>query len=107
MTAIPLHGGYWDRETGVGITRRYIEFIHTNFYVNVASICRHPKLIIYYTDWHNVDEDMVTLVYHGGSWSYDIQAGVTYRDTDETPTITYDFVAPVQKKNKQDLLTLR
>ena len=55
-------------------------------------------MIIYYTDWHNVDEDSITIMYHGGGWSFDIQAGVAYRDTDETPTTAYDFVVFVQKK---------
>jgi len=59
------------------------------------------KLIIYYTDWHNVDEDMVTLVYHGGRWQSATNVGVTYRDTDETPTHVSDTIASSNMKNSQ------
>lgn len=53
-------------------------------------------LIKYYTDFHYVDEDLTAISNQGGSWTYATQAGVTYRDTDETPTITYDTVASLK-----------
>lgn len=37
------------------------------------------KDIIYYTDEHNVDEDMMTIIDQGGSWFYGIEAGVMER----------------------------
>ena len=33
----------------------------------------------YYTDEHNVDEDMMTIIDQGGSWFYGIEAGVMER----------------------------
>ena len=32
------------------------------------SKCRHWKTIKYYTDEHNVDEDLRTISLHGGDW---------------------------------------
>lgn len=40
---------------------------------------------------------MMTLTYLGGSWSYSKQAGVMYRDTDESPDYIYDYVASLKE----------
>ena len=54
----------------------------------------------YYMDWHNVDEDMTTIPYLGGSWTFGTQAGIAYRDTDESPSAgSLDYVASSNMKN--------
>ena len=35
-------------------------------------------MIIYYTDWHDVDEDMTTIPYYGGDWT-NTNAGIAHR----------------------------
>ena len=47
----------------------------------------------YYTDYHNVDEDMVTLTYLGESWSYSTRTGLMRRDVDASPAAVWDIVA--------------
>ena len=57
-------------------------------------ICRHPKLIKYYTDWHDVDEDLRTILMHGGYWVHDVFTGIAHRDMEDSPTTNYyDIVA--------------
>ena len=55
-------------------------------------------MIKYYTDWHNVDEDMLTISALGGNWDSFDHAGVVYRDTDESPA-SIIVVAPSTVKN--------
>ena len=58
------------------------------------------KLIIYYTDFHNVDEDVLTAYYLGGSWDLEDSVGISYRNTDSTPSNSLDSVASVKKINR-------
>ena len=47
----------------------------------------------YYTDWHNVDEDLTTIPYQGGQWNYGNSDGIVYRDLLDVPTNSGDDVA--------------
>ena len=47
----------------------------------------------YYTDWHGVDEDNVTISVYGGLWNIGNSAGVTYRYVFDSPTTSGDDVA--------------
>ena len=47
----------------------------------------------YYTDRHDVDEDMRTIMYQGGRWLNNTSAGITYQDTDHTSTDSFDSIA--------------
>lgn len=60
---------------------------------NVASRCRHPKLIKYYADGHDVDEDMKTIVGCGGHWNMTDWPGIACRDQYSTPIDLGDAVA--------------
>ena len=33
------------------------------------------RLIIYYTDWHDVDEDLMNMARQGGFWGHNVLAG--------------------------------
>ena len=50
-------------------------------------------MIIYYTDIHDVDEDMRTIVRLGGYWAHENWAGATYRHIVDDSTEVWDFVA--------------
>lgn len=59
----------------------------------IASRCRHLKLIKYYTDTHNVDEDSITVSYHGGRWQNGRPVGIALRELLDNPTLISDVVA--------------
>ena len=44
------------------------------------------KDIIYYTDFHNVDEDLKTVIIQGGDWVNGTALGITQRDLYSPPT---------------------
>ena len=52
-------------------------------------VIRYPtlvsRLIIYYTVYHNVDEDVLTIQLHGGNWSHENMVGVMYRQMVDPP----------------------
>ena len=55
----------------------------------------------YYTDYHDVDEDLRTLVPQGGSWWEHVGIGVAFRRMIDTPSPTdvHDDVAYKFNKN--------
>ena len=55
---------------------------------------------VYYTDFHGVDEDMMTITRYGGYWQSDTLAGITQRHVDNAPTNYYDIVAFEKKINR-------
>ena len=69
----------------------------------VASRRRHPKLIKYYTDAHDVDEDMRTISLQGGRWS-ESMTGFARRSMVDTSTATWYTVA---YKDKNTTLSAR
>ena len=48
-----------------------------------------------YTDEHDVDEDLRTILAHGGFWTYDNTAGIMYRDVRRENFYHFDVVASV------------
>ena len=54
----------------------------------------------YYTDYHDVDEELRTIIPQGGSWWENDGVGVAFRRMIDPPTITHDDVASVQKINR-------
>ena len=52
-------------------------------------------LVINYTDYHDVDEDLRTLLEQGGRWTNGGMAGITRREMYESSTNTLDIVASV------------
>ena len=59
----------------------------------IMLLRRTWKLIIYYTDYHDVDEDRVAATAQDGSWSMRNQVGVALRSLNITSTTTHDDVA--------------
>ena len=55
-----------------------------------------------YTDYHDVDEDNVTISVYGGLWNIGNSAGVTYRYVFDSPSSAWDTVASsnIQKNMK-------
>lgn len=47
----------------------------------------------YYTDSHNVDEDLRTITYQGGRWLAVSTGGITMREMYDSPTSSGDYVA--------------
>jgi len=56
-------------------------------------------LIIYYTDVHEVDEDMVTISYTSGFWSYHDQVGMMHHGLFNSPNEDHDGVASSNTKS--------
>ena len=50
-------------------------------------------MIRYYTDAHNVDEDMTTISVQGGSWNYGTATGITQRELMSDTSASGDNVA--------------
>jgi len=57
-----------------------------------------------YTDWHEVDEDLITIPFHGGHQIRDSMTGIADLDMAHTSAEFYDIVASrcctIQTKNK-------
>ena len=61
------------------------------------------KLIIHYTDGHDVDEDSMTIPHYGGWWTYGTRVGVAYRELYNAPNV----LAAVAYKDKNTTLSSR
>ena len=53
-------------------------------------------LIKYYTDEHNVDEDLVSIMLQGGWWGFGNMVGVVNRNMNDSPTVIFDVVASLK-----------
>jgi len=51
------------------------------------------RLIKYYTDAHDVDENTMTISFQGGYWTDGSKVGITHRHAGDAPTTTFEFVA--------------
>ena len=52
------------------------------------------EYFIFYTDIHDVDEDLMSIPIHGGRWSAELQAGIVRRSMNDSPTASAgDIVA--------------
>ena len=94
MRAILACGGEWSSITSAGVALRDLSDSPTETYITVAS-SDISKLIIYYTDWYDVDEDMATISLQSGSWVEETMAGITRRGIDINSTTTFEYVASV------------
>jgi hypothetical protein len=52
-----------------------------------------------YTDYHDVDEDNVTIALHGGTWLSVNNAGIVRRHMDYNPIASIPNVASLKNKN--------
>ena len=93
MMSISVCSGYCKFESFAGVTYRSINDAPTNSGDDAASRCRHPKLIKYYTDLHDVDENESTISAHGGHWNYTSGVGIVNRHVLDSPSYTHDDVA--------------
>ena len=53
-------------------------------------------MIIYYTDAHDVDEDLKTILCHGASWVNHATIGIVMRYMTDSPTVTPPSVASLK-----------
>ena len=53
-------------------------------------------LIKYYADFHDVDEDGLTICDQGGSYIYGSKVGITLRNPFDAPTVTFGTVASLK-----------
>ena len=95
MTSIRLGGG-WTYEIISGIMLRDVADLPTTTFEFVAS---SNIQISKYTDWHDVDEDIETIIYQSG-YCYDgTRAGVMRRSADYNHNSTFVDVASVKNKD--------
>ena len=87
----------------MGITSRYIydDPSYSTFSVASSNI---SKLIKYYTDAHDVDEGMLTVLAHGGAWGETGRNGFMQRNACNNRSDTVDTVA---YKDKNTTLSSR
>ena len=78
----------------VGVTQQNMYDTPDRVYASVAS-SDISKLIIYYTDVHDVDEDVRTIADQGGMWFDGNQVGITNRSSNEASTDAWNGVASV------------
>ena len=72
----------------------YYSTIHSHGWV--VLFCAVIR-VIFYTDWHEVDEDLRTICKCGGRWGAESSEGVTYRQMDSNSTHTSDIVASMRR----------
>jgi len=92
----------WHWERNAGVTFRSLSNAPTYTWDSsdsVASGRRHLEMFIYYTDWHTVDEDMVTASLQGGSCANGGTVGITCLQIMNPLTDAYDGVASSNMKN--------
>ena len=83
---ISVYGGLWNIGNSAGVTYRYVFDSPSKIQPGNASGRRHLGMFIYYTDWHDVDEDVMTIASHGCHRNMDSWAGVICRDAQYIPT---------------------
>ena len=96
LKTIAQHGGFGGDGNGNGITHRLVfdsQLDNLHVFSDVASMCRHPKLIKYCTDNHDVDEDLTTIPYCGGRWTYESRVGIAGRAMDNISSSAYPTAA--------------
>ena len=74
-----------------GITRRYLDDSPSSISEYVAS--SDMKNSHSYTDYHNVDEDVLTVSEQGGFWTSETGAGIAYLYINFSPNTASDGVA--------------
>ena len=96
---ISLHGGEWFAGSWTGVTYRFVTTVSDVYdsYGSVAS--SNVENMRYYSDIHEVDEDVITGLIHGGSWHYENNAGAVLRYANVSPFYPDGIVASLKNKN--------
>ena len=92
MMTVVKHGGSRNDNNAVGIAWRNLYHYSTDIFDAVAS-SNMKKMIIYYTDGHEVDEDMMTICTYNGWYNAGSWVGITLRYMVDTPTLASSDVA--------------
>ena len=74
-------------------TSRYVSF--SLLRIRLCCFVVHIK-IWNYTDEHNVDEDLVSIMLQGGWWGFGNMVGVVNRNMNDSPTVIFDVVASLK-----------
>ena len=96
---ISVYGGLWNIGNSAGVTYRYVFDSPSWIQPGNASGRRHLEMFIYYTDEHDVDENMVTIMNQSGMWLNGSMVGITIRTMNDTSTSSPDYVASSDIKN--------
>ena len=94
---IAEYGGAWSYHSTAGIVFRYLWDSSSQASTNAAS-SNISKLIIYYTDAHDVDEDKRTMTNYGGFWPRGNDVGMMHRDLYQSPDYDPGTVGDVASK---------
>ena len=77
----------------------YLRKIISRGYYSTIRLCGWIVLFCavilgrYYTDNHNVDEDLIAILIHGGRYNHELQAGITRRNLQDWVGMTGNDVA--------------
>lgn len=94
LEAIAHQGGRWIYDDEAGLMMRFLNNPPDYSTVNVASeYVDISGLIIYYTDWHDVDENAITVSSQIGAWGDESRAGLTARNIGNDWFTAVSFVA--------------
>ena len=104
LATITSQGGRFGYGTVAGVAARFVND-HPASSSDVVASSDISKLIKYYSDNHEVDEDMMTVSEQGGRWNYGDHVGITRRDVASAPS--YHFTSVAYKKNKCKIYTTR
>ena len=66
---------------------------YSYYHMGYCCFVEHEKLIKYYTDGHDVDEDKTTISGCGGQWVFTIRTGVASRYMDDSSSTISHTVA--------------
>ena len=97
LRTIMYQGGRWFNGSYAGIMHRGIDNSPTTS--DIVALSNISRLIKYYTDHHNVDEDLATIADVGGWWSHSDMAGITYRTMNNSSPDLLDGVASSNMRN--------
>ena len=91
MTAIVNYGGGRTHGTNGGVTCRSAD--NPPDLLDFVASSDISKLIIYYTDIHDVDEDLRTIMHQGKRWDSGSMGGITRRDMYYSSSVAHLEVA--------------
>ena len=88
-------GGMWYNANMVGTACRYM---YDDPLFSITHVASSNIQIQNYTDQHNVDEDIMTLLLQGGSWARKSRAGIAHRDLNINSTHIDVDIASVKNR---------
>ena len=98
-TTISSQGGAWNYGPIIGIALRYMNDSPTTSGYHVAS---STVEFLNYTDGHDVDEDIASIMAQGGYWDNGASVGVTLRLVFDLSSAAYDTVASRRNITQHD-----